>query len=243
MARRTAVAEVSLRGVASATRASAVYERLRTDIAHGELAPGSKLRVEAMCSRYAVGASPLREALSRLSAEGLVDRTDLRGFSVARLHWDELPILTRNRVQLEGMALRESIAARDAALEDQLVLLVHRLSRTPRSLSTQSYVTNPAWEVLHRDFHRALLSRCPSRWLRAFCDTLAEESYRFRQVAAGKTFSQRDVHAEHAAIFAAVIEGRADDAVRALESHYMRTASVVADQARGALTAARHAGP
>lgn len=232
MARKSALSEVSLRGVASATRASAVYEQLRSDIAHGALEPGAKLKVDAMCTRYGVGASPVREALSRLSAEGLVDRTDLRGFSVAPLHWDELPILTQNRVQLESLALRESIAHRDAALEDQLVLLVHRLSRAPRSLSLDSYVTNPAWEALHREFHQTLLSRCPSRWLRGFCDNLADESYRFRQVAAGKTFSKRDEHAEHVAIFLAVIEGRADDAVHALESHYLRTASVVADQAR-----------
>lgn len=235
MARKSALTDVSTRGVASATRASAVYEQLRVDIAHGVLEPGSKLRVEAMSERYGVGASPLREALSRLSAEGFVERTDLRGFSVAPLHWDELPILTQNRVQLESMALRESIERRDAAMEDKLVLLMHRLSRTPRSLSSDSYVTNPAWEGLHRDFHRTLLSRCPSRWLRSFCDTLAEESYRFRQVAAGKTFSLRDEHSEHVAVFEAVIEGRANDAVLALEAHYTRTASVVADQARTGL--------
>lgn len=235
MARKSALSDVSTRGVTSATRASAVYEQLRVDIAHGVLEPGSKLRVEAMSERYGVGASPLREALSRLSAEGLVERTDLRGFSVAPLHWDELPLLTQNRVQLERIALRESIERRDAAMEDTLVLLVHRLSRTPRSLSSDRYVTNPTWESLHRDFHQTLLSRCPSRWLRGFCDTLAEESYRFRQVAAGKTFSQRDEHAEHVAIFHAVIEGRADDAVRALEAHYLQTASVVADQARTGL--------
>lgn len=227
MVRKAALAEVSSRGVTSATRASAVYEQLRADIAHGVLEPGSKLRVEAMSERYDVGASPLREALSRLSAEGLVERTDLRGFSVAPLHWDELPILTQNRLDLERIVLRESIERRDPAMEDALVLLVHRLSRTPRSLSMDSYVTNPAWESLHREFHRTLLSRCPSRWMRGFCDTLAEESYRFRQVSVGQTFSQRDVHAEHVAIFEAVIEGRVDDALRALEAHYLRTASIV----------------
>ena len=236
MARKVALSEVSQRGVSSSTRASAVYEQLRSDIAHGRLEPGSKLRVEAMSSRYGVGASPLREALSRLSSEGLVDRTDLRGFSVAPLHWDELPTLTQNRIQLEGMALRESIDRRDGAMEDQLVLLVHRLSRTPRSLSQDGYVANPAWEALHREFHRTLLSRCPSRWLRGFCDTLAEESYRFRQVAAGKAFTSRDEHAEHVAVFEAVIEGRADDACRALEAHYTRTATVVADQVRSGKT-------
>ncbi len=232
MARKSALTEVSSRGVASSTRASAVYEQLRSDIAHGVLEPGSKLRVEAMCSRYEVGASPVREALSRLSSEGLVCRTDLRGFSVAPLNWDELPILTQNRVQLEGIALRQSIENRDTAYEDALVLLVHRLSRTPRSLSEEHYVTNPAWESLHLEFHRALLSRCPSRWLRTFCDTLADEAYRFRQLAAGKTFSSRNEHAEHVAIFEAAIEGRSDDAIRLLGEHYTRTTNVVASQAR-----------
>lgn len=214
------------------TRASAVHERLRADITQGLLPPGSKLRVEAMCLRYGVGASPLREALNRLSAEGLVARTDQRGFSVAPLQWNELPILTRNRVQLEGLALRESIEHRDLAWEDQLVLQVHRLSRTPRSLSADHYAPNPAWEALHRDFHRTLLARCPSRWLRAFCDSLADEAYRFRQVAAGLSFSSRNEHAEHVALFEAAIDGRADDAVRLLEEHYTRTSTVVAQQAR-----------
>ena len=72
MPRKSPVAIASIEGVATATRASAVYERLRADIAHGVLEPGSKLRVGAMSERYGVGASPLREALSRLSAEGLV---------------------------------------------------------------------------------------------------------------------------------------------------------------------------
>jgi DNA-binding GntR family transcriptional regulator len=214
------------------TRASSVYAQLRVDISEGALAPGSKLRVEAMCKRYGVGASPLREALSRLSSEGLVDRTDQRGFSVAELKWDELPILTHSRIQVEGMALRESIAARDSAWEDQLVLLLHRLSRTPRSLSDTQYQPNPVWEALHRDFHRALLSRCPSRWLRNFCDTLAEEAYRFRQLAAGKSFTKRHEHDEHAAIFEAAISGHADDAVRLLTEHYTRTSALVATEVR-----------
>lgn len=236
MARKLALNDISPRGVASATRASAVYEHLRSDIAHGELEPGSKLRVEAMCTRYGVGASPMREALSRLSSEGLVVRTDLRGFSVAPLNWDELPTLTHNRIQLESLVLRESIEHRDQAMEDELVLLVHRLARTPRSLSAEQFQPNPAWETLHTAFHRALLSRCPSRWMRAFCDNLADEAYRFRQVAAGQSFSSRNEHAEHTAIFEAVIEGRSEDAVRLLTEHYSKTSSVLAVGAQPAPT-------
>lgn len=232
MARKPALTTASAAGVPTTTRAGAVYEQLRADITQGALEPGSRLRVEAVGARYGVGASPLREALSRLSAEGLVDRTEQRGFSVAALRWDELPELARSRTLLEGMALRESIEHRDAAWEDRLVLLVHRLARTPRSLSDEHYVPNPAWESLHRDFHRALLARCPSRWLRAFCDQLADEAYRFRQLAAGRSFHSRNEHAEHVAIFDAAIEGRADDAVRLLGEHFAKTATLVATQAR-----------
>lgn len=231
MARKPPLEAPSVDGASGATRASAVYEQLRTDITQGVLAPGSKLRVGAMGERYGVGASPLREALSRLSAEGLVARTDQRGFSVAALSWGELPTLTRNRVQLESLALTESIEQRDTAWEDQLALLVHRLSRTPRSLASYHYVPNPEWEALHREFHRSLLARCPSRWLRAFCDSLADEAYRFRQLAAVKVFSSRNEHAEHLGIFEAAIHGRAKEAVRLLAEHYTRTAGVISSQA------------
>ena len=219
-------------GSVGTTRASAVYEQLRADITHGILEPGSKLRVEAMCQRYDVGASPLREALSRLSAEGLVDRTEQRGFNVTALKWDELPILTHSRAQIESLALRESINARDTAWEHELVLLVHQLSRTPRSLAQDVYIPNPEWEALHRAFHKVLLTRCPSRWMRSFCDSLADEAYRFRQVAAGQSFSSRNEHTEHVAIFEASIAGKADDAVKLLVKHYTRTATFVASQAK-----------
>ena len=232
MARKPALTPAATDGPPATTRASAVHAQLRADITHGLLEPGARLRVEAMCQRYGVGASPLREALSRLSSEGLVDRIDQRGFAVAPLQWDELPILARNRVQLESLALAESIAARDTAWEEQLALLVHHLSRTPRSLSAEQYLPNPAWEALHRQFHQALLARCPSRWLKAFCDSLAAEAYRFRQVAAGHSFSSRNEHAEHLAIFQAAIDGRSDDAIRLLAEHYLRTSALVASQAQ-----------
>ena len=50
--------------------ASAVYDALRTDILHGDLKPDEKLKVDAMGARCGVGASAVREALNRLSAEG-----------------------------------------------------------------------------------------------------------------------------------------------------------------------------
>ena len=231
MPRKPALASPSA-DASGTTRASAVYDALRSDILHGVFKPEEKLRVEAVSQRYGVGASPVREALNRLSAESLVTRNDQRGFSVAPLHWDDLAVLTETRCRLESLALCDSIEARTPAWEDALVLLVHRLSRTSRSLATDRFVSNPAWETLHREFHAQLLANCPSPWLRGFCASLSNEAYRYRQEAASRNFISRGEHSEHVALFNAAIEGRAEDAVRLLCDHYRRTSTLVQGNAR-----------
>ena len=60
-------------------RASALVE---ADIVSGALTPGARLGIAETAARYGVGATPLREALSRLAARGLVDAIGKRGFRV-----------------------------------------------------------------------------------------------------------------------------------------------------------------
>lgn len=68
-----------------ATLASQTYERLRQDIVGAHFAPGQKLGTRQLSERYEVGLAPLREALTRLSREGLVVQHDRRGFAVPNL--------------------------------------------------------------------------------------------------------------------------------------------------------------
>lgn len=228
MARKPALSLVSTFSgemVDGLSRSSVVYDLLRQDLLHGVFAPGERLAMLALSTRYAMGASSVREALSRLSSEGLVERIDQKGFRVASLDWSELPVLLQTRCQVEGLALRDSIQRRTPAWEDGLVLLVHRLSKTPRSLAPDKYVINPVWEELHAQFHQALLANCASRRLRQFCASLADDAYRFRQLAASQNYAVRD-EAEHVAIFNACISGNEDEAVALLESHYRRTAAL-----------------
>lgn len=231
MPRKPALSALSAEATGT-TRASAVYDALRADILHGAYLPDEKLKVDLVSSRYGVGASPVREALNRLSAESLVVRTDQRGFSVAPLLWEELAVLTATRCDVEALCLRQSIEHRTPAWEDTLVLLVHKLARTPRSLAADRYVPNPEWENLHREFHNRLLDNCPSRWLRDFCALLTNEAYRYRQLAASKNFTQRNAHAEHLALFNAAIEGKSDEAVRILVEHYRKTSNSVSEGAK-----------
>ena len=212
-----------------ATLATSVYDRMRDDLLSGGLKPGEKLRAEFLRERYNVGNSPIREALNRLSADGLVVREDKKGFHVATVSRADLLGLVKTRCWLEERALRESIAARDVEWEEQLVLAFHRLSRVPRSVSEESYASNPEWERLHQDFHRALISACGSHWLIGFCDQLRAQADRYRQLAASAAFRQRHEGEEHKAIMDAAIDGNADRAVELLTAHYQRTRDIVDD--------------
>ena len=123
--------------------------------------------------------------------------------------------------------MRESIAARSAAWEEGIVLAYHRLSRTPRSTSRTQYKANPAWEPLHREFHRSLIAACGSRWLLNFCMQLADQSYRYRQLAFKRAFPLGNDTDGHRAIMQAAIDGDADKAVRLLQSPVRFTADTI----------------
>lgn len=221
---------VTVAGVA--TRATSLYDQLRHDLLSGELEPGSKLAIEALAERYASSATPLREALNRLVADGLVERREQRGFVVAAISAVDLAEITKTRCWLEAIALRESIAARTTAWEETLVLAHHRLAQTPRSLSDSRFEDNPAWEPLHRAFHRALIAGCGSRWLLSFCEQLADQHHRYRRLSAPRAFAKRAVTGEHQQLMEAAINGRADDAEALLRAHFERTAAVIqGDQA------------
>jgi DNA-binding GntR family transcriptional regulator len=215
-----------------ATTATTVYDRIRDDILSGNLAPAMKLRIEFVCERYGIGASPVREALNRLSQDGLVERRDQRGFYVASVSLEQLDELVKTRCWLEAIALRESIANRTAEWEDRLVLTFHRLSRTKRSLDSNAYTVNPVWEQHHREFHRALIANCGSSWLLTFCTHMGDQADRYRKLAAARIYPQRQSPDEHRTIFEAAIDGDADRAVELLQAHYRRTQTIIEQEFR-----------
>ncbi|MEZ2328612.1 GntR family transcriptional regulator [Mesorhizobium sp. RCC_202] len=211
---------------AKSTLASSVYHQLRDDLLRGALESESKLRVEWVVARYGAGASPVREALNRLAAEGLLGRHDQRGFFLMPVSAAELEELTHTRCWLEERALRESIAHRTAEWEEQLVLALHRLARADRRLPDDPATNNPEWEKLHRAFHRALISACRSHWLIGFCDQLSDQASRYRLISQRGPGTERDDIGEHRTIAERTLDGDADGAVGALLNHYRMTAAL-----------------
>jgi DNA-binding GntR family transcriptional regulator len=120
-AHATIAAATALEPQPGETLASAICDRVRSDIRSGRLEPGTKLRLEDLRSEFGVSWSPIREALSRLVAEGLIGTEGQRGYRVAPVSKAKLTEVIRLRSLLEGLALRESIERGDDAWEAALL--------------------------------------------------------------------------------------------------------------------------
>lgn len=203
------------------TMTSKVFERLRADILEGRLAPGQKLKIERLCEMYAVGASPLREALNRLVSFRLVEQIEQRGFRVAPVSPGDMEEIVRTRCWINEIAVREAVANADDEWEDRVAVAFHRLWK----YSLESGVTVPdiKWESLHRKFHSAIVSACPSRPLLEFHEVLSDAADRHRHLAAEKGYSRRDVMSEHRAIMEAATKRDAVQLLALLNEHYTQT--------------------
>lgn len=203
------------------------YDRIRHDIVHGLLFPDDKLQIEAISERYSIGSVPIREALNRLSSEGLVYRKSNRGFFVQAISMADLEELVKTRIWLETKALSESMTNGDEAWEDLLVVSYHRLARTQRRLPPEvDREISEEWEARHKEFHLLLLDRCGSRWLLGFCSTLMDQAVRYRSLSMNTNPSRlrrEGAAAEHQAILDAVLEHDRDRACRLLSEHYETT--------------------
>lgn len=203
-----------------------VYSQVREDILGGKLAPGLKLRVEHLKARYNMGASPIREALSRLTGDSLVSAEGRRGFRVADVSLAELWDITELRVLLETRALRLAIEAGNDDWEADVLASFHRLSKLDARLAEQQ--PGEEWEARHRDFHNSLVAASASPWLLDFRGILFEQSERYRRLALAQSAAERAVADEHREIMQATLDRDIDAACSRLADHVRKTAEIVA---------------
>jgi GntR family carbon starvation induced transcriptional regulator len=226
----------------SGTLAEEVFARLRTDIIGGEFAPGSRLAMDSMCSRYGVGISPLREALARLATNGLVNQESQRGFRVREISLPDLMDIAATRALLEGRALRQSIRQGDDAWEARVVSSHHLLAKIdPRRIGEASL--REQWELRHREFHFTILSACGSPWLLRLCAVLYDQFDFYRRLARFAGKRQPRLAGQHGKLVAAVTGRKAAAAAAILEQHIGETAEAVSRELKLATSADARRGP
>ncbi|WP_420724895.1 MULTISPECIES: GntR family transcriptional regulator [unclassified Hwanghaeella] len=206
------------------SRTSETFTRIREDVISGKFAPGTKLKIEEIARALDVGATPVREALSSLSSDGLVVRQDQRGFRVAEISASEFGELLDIRCLVEERALRLAIERGEADWVEGIVLARHRLKSSSRSGEFDL-----EWERCHKSFHIALIAACGSSILLRLCNQFFDENNRYRSIARTSSSDSRDVGCEHEAITDAVLARDADLAVTLLLQHYRRTGKMLQD--------------
>jgi DNA-binding GntR family transcriptional regulator len=209
------------------SRTEDAHARLRADILACRHRPGERLRILDLAARFGVSHTVVREALSRLSADGLVVAVAQRGFTVAPVSREELVDLTDIRITIEREALRRSIARGDIAWESRVVASAHALARTAERASGDTVRLSDAWSNEHAIYHAALVSACESDVLLRLREGLFERSERYRRLSVPLADTDRDIEGEHQQLTQAVLDREFDRAGTLLEEHLRATTAVL----------------
>jgi DNA-binding GntR family transcriptional regulator len=210
--------------------ADAAYGRLRADILGGALLPGAKLKLDALRERYDVSVNTLRETLSRLAADGLVEAEGQRGFAVIPASLADLIDITETRRLLECHAARLSVERADLEWESRLVAAYHKLSRAEELVVKAADKHADMLETYNREFHSALISGCNSRWLLHFHGMMYDQSLRYRMLAFRvKDFPRDQSRREHKEILEAALARDIEKLVAVLGTHITKGAEMYAE--------------
>ena len=216
----------------SMTLTETVQASIRADIIEGKLGPGERLRIDELKEKYGPSATPIREALTRLVGEWIVESSGGTGFRVAGMSLADLRDVTHVRVLLECEALQLSILNGDESWEAAIVAANHILNRTPCPYNAANY---PRWEELNERFHESLIAACDSPWLLRLRRATygAHKRYRLLAVQETRKLEQRqggvlfDRGDEHKKIMVATLDRDVAAACDATKRHIEMTMQVI----------------
>lgn len=210
------------------TRQEKAFNALRADILAGRLTPGQKLPFAELCADYSVSVGVIREALSRLAEQGLVQVEPQLGFRVTSISEADLVHLTEARREIETLTLRHAFAEGGVAWESEVLAAHYRLGRCPQLDPEDPDRLNDDWVEAHAVFHHTLLDGCENPRLKSIALQLrdAAELYRRWSVPLGHR-PERDIAGEHQALVDAVMAGDVAEAVRVLDRHIALTTELL----------------
>ncbi len=197
------------------TTAKVVAERLREEIQHGTLAPGTRLRQNDVAQRFGVSTTPVREAFAQLQAEGLVRIDPHRGAVVFHPTVDDVLEFYEIREALESLAVTHAIPRLKPDAARDLDALIDRMRRTEDARK---------WLRLNDRFHLRLYESAGRPRLSSLIDNLRDASAPYIYMfVASRPLSER-ANEEHQEILDACVRQDPSGAKRAIRDH-LRNAS------------------
>ena len=198
-----------------------VAQALREAILHGFYDAGQPLRQDEIAATLQVSKIPVREALRRLEAEGLVVFYANRGATVAPLRSDEAQEIAEIRIALETLALR--LALPNLTLRDL---------RHARGIldDLDGEHDSAKWGALNRDFHQSLYAPARRPQLLALITTQHRRFDRYMRVVLAAMQHQHQSQMEHHTLLDACEQRNGTTAARVLEQHIAGAAQILVVQ-------------
>lgn len=213
----TQVPTISVQIGQGATVGEKAWRRLRDDILSGRLAPGKRLRIEALRHGYGFGTSTLREVLNRLGTEGLVLAEGQRGFEVAPIDRNDLEEVADLRLLVETHAMASSFRDGGIDWEAQVVAAYHRLAAMEERMEAGDDTAADLWKRYDWEFHQALISACGSPVLMQLHGSVFDRYLRYQRIAL--SYRQGVAAREHRLLLDHALARDAAGARRVLADH------------------------
>ncbi|MFQ5409150.1 MAG: GntR family transcriptional regulator [Anaerolineales bacterium] len=190
-----------------------VYQLLREDILSNRLPPGAPLHEEVVAAGFGVSRGPVREALRRLDAEGLVNLVPRRVAVVSSFSREEFLDAYRVREALEVLAVRLATARLNATDISALEQLHEQMVASAAAEDMDGFFS------ANMAFHALIADRSGNEKLREFYHPLVNQMRRYRVSSVSLRGGLQRSCDEHRRVLDAIRAGAADEAARLLSEH------------------------
>ena len=185
-----------------------VVAALQDQMAAGRLRPGQTLRIEALAREFGISRTPIREAFSKLEAQGLLVRRTGYAPTVFSPLRREVSEYYEIRMVLEPLAARLALPNMTLAIERRLTALVEKMDD----------FTSSTWYGINREFHQVLYEPAERPFLLATINNLIQRSDPYIRIYF-ETHDLAETQRSHRRIMAAVAERDPQALAEAVEAH------------------------
>jgi DNA-binding GntR family transcriptional regulator len=199
------------------------YRTLVHEIVTLELTPGSVLTESHLMREMKIGRTPIREAIQRLTAEGLVTHLHHRGMLVADIRAEDVQQINEFRARVEGYAARLAATRMTPPEIEELQRIHAGLDRSMADVDTDTFV------VQDRLFHELLARGAKNRYLEATLLRLYNLHLRLWYYLYKKQGGLRETVHEHQEVIEALVRRDPEESELAMRSYVMRLARQIKD--------------
>lgn len=204
-----------------------VYHAILKLFTQGAMESNSTIRIDTLASALKVSPTPVREALARLEATGLVERQERRGYRVPPpLGIDQVADLMEARELIEVACLSHAVERGGAAFKQaiQTALQEQRAAAEAYQVADalgQSVRSQQFWAVVEADltFHAVIVEHAGNPFLALMANALQGQQHRVRQSAEHGISDALDALREHQAVVDAILEGDLETAAAKMHAH------------------------